>query len=100
MSHAITHETDHPRPVHRKDGHWAVIIMVTAFIGYLAMITFMLATASTPRDTTPDRYPPMRACQTEDAPGPCYFDADVRGDRLGRDFVVDSNGRVILLTDD
>ena len=36
----------------------------------------------------PSGYPP---CVTEDAPGPCYWDARERGNGQGTSFVVDAN---------
>ena len=36
----------------------------------------------------PDGYPP---CTTEDAPGPCYWDARERGNGQGTSFVVDAD---------
>lgn len=34
----------------------------------------------------------MRACASEDAPGPCFWDATKRGNHLGRSFVRDARG--------
>lgn len=38
-------------------------------------------------------------CEWEDSPGPCYFDASVRGDKAGRDFVVTREGDVFYEPD-
>ena len=36
-------------------------------------------------------------CENEDGPGPCYWDAQVRGNGEGRSYVIDSLGGVIYL---
>lgn len=37
----------------------------------------------------------LPACQYEDGPGPCYWDAKTRGNGTGRSFVIDSDGTVV-----
>lgn len=39
----------------------------------------------------------MPSCVTEDAPGPCYWDADTRGNGMGMSFIVTERGDVIYL---
>lgn len=36
----------------------------------------------------------MVPCATEDAPGPCYWNADIQGNGTGRSFTVDATGHV------
>ena len=37
---------------------------------------------------------PIPACVTEDAPGPCRWDATEQGNGTGRSFTIHSDGRV------
>lgn len=38
--------------------------------------------------------PSLPACQYEDGPGPCYWDAQTRGNGKGRSFTMDADGEV------
>jgi hypothetical protein len=40
---------------------------------------------------------PLAACVSEDSPGPCYWDADTRGNGRGTSFVVTEDDTVIYL---
>lgn len=37
---------------------------------------------------------PTKPCATEDSPGPCFWDAESRGNGVGRSFYVDRYNRV------
>lgn len=78
---------------HRKPSRIARMIRRSAVVGVLAIgfITGMAIPADAPEYT---RYPP---CATEDAPGPCYWDAQVQGNGEGRSFLVHANGTVQYL---
>ena len=41
-----------------------------------------------------DRLLPVQPCAFEDGPGPCYWDASVRGNGQGQSFWIDSEGGV------
>lgn len=81
---------------HRRDGHAAWIILAAmiaaSVIGWTLFITNM-------RTTHPDTYQPILpenypACATEDAQGPCYWDADTMGNGHGMSFRIHPDGTV------
>ena len=46
---------------------------------------------------TPNTPPP---CEYEDSTGPCYWDAQVRGNGEGRSFVIDENQEIHYLDEE
>lgn len=62
----------------------ALVLTAGAVVG-------MAVPAQAPQET---RYLP---CATEDAPGPCYWDAQIMGNGEGRSFLVHEDGTVQYL---
>lgn len=50
--------------------------------------------------TMPDAEPTLGPCDFEDGPGPCYWDAEHRGNGLGDSFVIDADGNVTYTDSD
>jgi len=59
-----------------------------------ALVTLTSCMTDTTPAWVPDGYPP---CTTEDAPGPCYWDARERGNGQGTSFVVDADDVVTYI---
>lgn len=67
----------------------AVSILAVAFLLFCATVGTWERTESLP----------ALPCATEDAEGPCYWDADVRGNGTGQSFTVDALGRITYWED-
>lgn len=80
------------RKARPADAVWAAGVAATFSAIALAMV---IPGSSAPDDDWTRGYEP---CVTEDAAGPCYWDADERGNGEGRSFVVD--GDVVTYIDD
>lgn len=55
----------------------------------LAALLAAIAFGAIPRPI--DAVATLPACSTEDAPGPCYWDAQARGNGIGTSFWVDAD---------
>ena len=66
-----------------------LIVPASLFVAALALL---IGQANQPRDITD-----LPACQYEDTPGPCYWDAAAQGNGQGDSFWVDANQEVHYL---
>ncbi len=80
-----TPKREQARPLTRKRRTLAVVMMLAG------LVTGALV------QWAPDPAPDIPPCATEDAPGPCYWDADERGNGQGRSFTVDEHDVVTYL---
>lgn len=79
------------RLVWRRDG-LANAGFIAAIVGLAAAIfATILWLTPAPIPAQYGGYPP---CLTEDAAGPCYWDADTMGNGIGQSFTVDADGTV------
>jgi hypothetical protein len=63
--------------------------MTRRILAALALALAALTGCTTDDDTWTRGYPP---CAQEDSPGPCYWDAQERGNGTGHSFVVHPDG--------
>ena len=84
-----------------KGEFWVAV--VTDVTGLLILIGLMILALSfiVPNGFAPVDKPTrvsdlvLAPCVTEDAPGPCFWDAQNRGNGLGKSFIVDKHGTLI-----
>lgn len=67
-----------------------VAVVTLATVAWLVACGIVAVTDAT--DDLSRDYPP---CITEDAPGPCYWDAPNRGNGIGQSFIITPNQTVI-----
>ena len=83
----------------RKASAATAVLVVSACAVTATVVGTPTATAQTPKDRPRYRHIPLptRPCATEDAPGPCVWDAGLRGNGQGASFWRDRRGHVHYL---
>lgn len=74
-----------------------IVAIGVALAGGVAGAGWALSGPSHPAPVSTTDPRKLPACATEDSNGPCYWNAETRGNHLGRSFWVDSSNRVHYL---
>jgi hypothetical protein len=69
------------------------VLQVLAYVAGSIVVVLFLLFCATVGTWDADTFASL-PCVTEDAPGPCYWDASTHGNGEGRSFTIDTLGRI------